>query len=109
MCSHIPILAYANYRRPFKQHTNASEKVLYAVLYQKQENGTDCVIVYASHTLSKLERNYDVLKLVFLAPKCSVTERFHEYLYGGHFEVYTDNNPLTHILTTARLDVTVQW
>ena len=35
-------------------------------------------------------------------------ERFHEYLYGGHFEVYTDNNLLTYILTTARLDVTGQ-
>ena len=32
-------------------------------------------------------------------------DRFHEYLYGGHFEVYTDNNPLTYVLTTAKLDV----
>ena len=38
----------------------------------------------------------------------SVTERFHEYLYRGHFEVYTDNNPLTYILTTAKLDATGQ-
>ena len=36
-------------------------------------------------------------------------DRFHEYLYGGHFEVYTDNNPLTYVLTTAKLDVTGQW
>ena len=36
----------------------------------------------------------------------SVTEGFHEYLYGRHFEVYTDNNPLTYILTTAKLDAT---
>ena len=35
-------------------------------------------------------------------------ERFHEYLYGGHFEVYTDNNPLTYILTTAKLYSTRQ-
>ena len=37
-----------------------------------------------------------------------MTERFHEYLYGGHFEVYTDNNLLTYILTTAKLDPTGQ-
>ena len=37
-----------------------------------------------------------------------VTERFHEYLNSGHFEVYTDNNPLTYILTTAKLDRTGQ-
>ena len=27
---------------------------------------------------------------------------------GGHFEVYTDNNPLTYILITAKLDITCQ-
>ena len=35
-------------------------------------------------------------------------DRFHEYLYGGKFEVFTDNNPLTYILTTAKLDATGQ-
>ena len=34
--------------------------------------------------------------------------RFHEYLYGGDFFVYTDNNPLTYVLTTAKLDATSQ-
>ena len=33
-----------------------------------------------------------------------VTDRFHEYLYGGKFYVFTDNNPLTYILTSAKLD-----
>ena len=33
-----------------------------------------------------------------------MTDRFHEYLYGGTFDVFTDNNPLTYILTTAKLD-----
>ena len=37
-----------------------------------------------------------------------IIKRFHEYLYGGHFEVYTDNNPLTYILTTAKSDATEQ-
>ena len=55
-----------------------------------------------------LKRIGDAHKLEFLALKCSVTERFHEYLYGGEFEVYTDNNPLTYILTTAKLDATGQ-
>ena len=54
--------------------------------------------------MSKSERNYDAHKLEFLALKWSVTQRFHEYLYGGTFEVYTDNNPLTYVLTSAKLD-----
>lgn len=40
--------------------------------------------------------------------KWAVTDNFHEYLYGGDFDVYTGNNPLTYILTTAKLDVTGQ-
>ena len=95
LCSQTPILANANYRKSFKLHTDASENGLGAVLYQKQDGGMDCMIAYASQPLSKSERNYDAHKFEFLALKWSVTERFHEYLYGGHFEVYTDINPLT--------------
>ena len=40
----------------------------------------------------------------FLALKWAITDRFHEYLYGATFDVFTDNNPLTYILTTAKLD-----
>ena len=106
LCSQTPILAYAYYKKPFKLHTESSENGLGAVLYQKQDDGTDHIIAYASQTLSKSERNYDTHKLEFLALKWSVIERFHEYLYGGHFEVYTGNSPLTYILTTAKLDET---
>ena len=101
-------MAYANYQKPFKLYTDASEHGLGAVLYQKQDDNTEPVIAYASRTLSKSERNYDTHKLEFLALKWSITERFHEYLHGGHFKVYTDNNPLTYILTTAKLDATGQ-
>ena len=37
--------------------------------------------------------------------KWAITEQFHEYLYGNTFDVYTDNNPLTYVLMTAKLDV----
>ena len=35
-------------------------------------------------------------------------EKFHDYLYGSKFEAVTDNNPLTYIFTTAKLDATGQ-
>ena len=108
LCSQMSILAYANYQKCFKLHKDASEHGLGAVLYQKQDDDMECVIAYASRTLSKSEKNYDTHKLEFLALKWSITERFHEYLYGGYFEVYTDNNPLTYILTTPKLDATGQ-
>ena len=54
--------------------------------------------------MSKTEKNYSAHKLEFLALKWSVTERFHEYLYSGNLKSIRDNNPLTYVLTTAKLD-----
>ena len=103
-----PILAYADYNKLFRLNTDASERELGAVLYQIQDDGTERVIAYASRSLLKTERNYNAHKLEFLALKWSVTEHFHEYLYGRKFDVYTDNNPLTYVLKTAKLDATGQ-
>ena len=51
-----------------------------------------CVIGYASRTLE------------FLALKWAITEHFQDYLlYASDFTVYTDNNPLTYVMTTVKL------
>ena len=99
-----PCLAYPDYERKFKLYTDASEQGLGAVLTQLQDGGVKRPIAYASHTLSKSGRNYNAHKLEFLALKWVVTDCFHEYLYGGTFDVFMDNNPLTYILTSVKLD-----
>ena len=105
--SNPPVLAYADYSLPFKVHTDASVNGLGAVLYQNQDN-KERVIAYASRSLKPSERNYPAHKLEFLALKWTVCEKFHDYLYGSQFEVITFNNPLTYVLTTAKLDATGQ-
>ena len=100
-----PILGFANYDLPFELHVDACQTGLGAVLYQHQ-NGHDRVISYASRSLGKTERHYPAHKLEFLALKWAVCDKFHDYLYGNKFTVFTDNNPLTYILTTANLDAT---
>ena len=103
-CVSTPILAYPDYQLPFTLHTDSSTDGLGAVLYQKQD-GKLRVIAYASRSVSKAESNYPAHKLEFLALKLAVCEKFHEYLYGSKsFEVFTDNNPLTYVLTSAKLD-----
>ena len=92
---------------PFEVHTDASSKGLGAVLYQEQK-GTKRVIAYASRGLTRSEKNYAVHKLEFLALKWAITEKFYDYLYGSKFKVYTDNNPLTYVLSSAKLDATGQ-
>ena len=108
ICTHTPILAYADYRKPFRVHMDASKCQLGAVLYQRQEYQTLRAIAFVSRSLSNLEKCYHSSKLEFLALKWAIHEQFHEYLYGSIFEVYTDNNPLMYIMTTAKLDATTQ-
>ena len=75
------------------------------MLYQEQDD-VEKVISYASRTLSKSESKYLVHKLEFLCLKWAITDQFHEYLCGSTFNIYTDNNPLTCVLSTAKLDAT---
>ena len=67
------------------------------------------VIGYGSRTLTPAERNYRLYskKLEFLALKWAICEQFRDYLYyAPSFTVYTDNNPLTYVLSTAKLNST---
>ena len=92
--------------KPYKGlHTDASSDGLGAVLYQYQDIQRR-VITYASRSLSPSERNYPAHKLEFLALKWAITDKFHKYLYGAEFQVFTDNNPLPYVLPTAKLDAT---
>ena len=104
--SNPPVMAYPDFDRPFILHTDASQEGLGAVLYQQQE-GKLRVIAYGSRTLTPAEKNYHLHsgKLEFLALKWAITDHFRHYLlYAKHFTVYTDNNPLTYILSTAKLN-----
>ena len=103
-----PVMAYPNYSEPFILHTDASEQGLGGALYQRQD-GKLRVIAYGSRTLPAAERNYNLhsSKLESLALKWAITEQFRDYLYyAPHFILYTDNNTLTYILTSARLNAT---
>ena len=96
-----PVLAYPDFSKEFELHTDASTIGLGAVLYQDGK-----VIAYASRALTKSEKNYSAFKLEFLALKWAITEKFKDYLALQHFTVFTDSNPLTYVLTSAKLDAT---
>ena len=104
----FPVMAYPDFNEPFLLHTDASYDGLGAVLYQKQDNELK-VIAYASRTLNAAEGNYHSNKLEFLCMKWAICESFRDYLYyAKQFTVITDNNPLTHVLNTPRLNATSQ-
>ena len=106
------VIAFPDFSCPFEIHCDACDNGLGAVLYQKQGDKLR-VISYASRTLTPAERNYHMHagKLEFLALKWAITDKFSEYLINGPlFKVITDNNPLTYIQTTAKLNATgLRW
>ena len=66
--SYSPVLAYADFKKPFIVHTDASLEGLGAILYQEQE-GKERVITYASRGLRNSEKHYPAHKLEFLCLK----------------------------------------
>ncbi len=101
-----PCLAYPDFDKEFILRIDASKEGLGAILCQEQE-GSVKPVAYASRALKRSEINYPAHKLEFLGLYWAVTKKFYSYLYGGkHFLVTTDNNPLTYVLTSAKLDAT---
>ena len=101
-----PVLVFTNFDKPFLLETDASKDGLGAVLSQKQYDGCYHPIAFGSHSLTLSEKNYHSSKLEFPTLKWGVTKHFKEYLMYMPFVVWTDNNPLTYILTTPKLNAT---
>ena len=62
LCTTTPVLACADFIKPFKMHTDVRVLGLGAVLYQVLE-GLEKVISYASRSLTQFETRYPVHKL----------------------------------------------
>lgn len=106
-----PVLAFADFAKPFVLEVDASHLGLGAVLSQEHD-GKLRPVAYASRSLKRTERNmenYSSMKLEFLALKWAVCERFREYLLGNAFIVYTDNNPLCHLQTAKLGAIEQRW
>ena len=105
-------LAFPDFGLPFVLNVDASQKGLGAVLYQKH-GSENRVVCFASRTLTAAEQKYHLHsgKLEFLALKWAITDRFSDYLcFGPPFSVYTDNNPLTYVMSSAKLNATgLRW
>ena len=101
-----PVLVFPDFNKPFLLETDASKEGLGVVLSQKQSNGWYHPVAFGSGSLTLAEKNYHSSKLEFLALKRSMTEHFKEYLAYAPFVVWTDNNPLTYVLTMPNLDAT---
>ena len=103
-CITAPVLAFADFEKPFRLETDASKDGLGAVLSQKQPDGKFHPVAYASRSLKRSKAKYHSSKLEFLALKWAVVNQFHKYLQYRPFQVKTDNNPLTYVMSSPNLD-----
>lgn len=108
LLAHV-VLAHPNFNQPFILSTDASMDGLGAVLSQLTP-GEDRArpIAFASKSLNRAQSRYPAHRLEFLALKWAVSDKFSHWLKGHSFTAWTDNNPLTHILTKPKLDACEQ-
>ncbi|KAI5625025.1 hypothetical protein C0J50_15416 [Silurus asotus] len=99
------VLAHPDFERPILLCTDASLDGLGAVLSQIPAGEDKArLIVFASKALSRSQSKYPAHRLEFLALKWAVCDKFSHWLKGYEFTVWTDNNPLTYIMTKPKLD-----
>eukprot|EP00731_Ephydatia_muelleri_P033667 Em0035g4a len=88
-----PILAHPDWSKSFILDTDASDCGIGAVLSQVNSDASECVIAYASQSLSRQEQRYCVTRRELLAV-VEFVKHFREYLLGRRFTLRTDHGSL---------------
>lgn len=87
------LLTHYDPRLPIVVAADASQTVIGGIAYHTYPEGTMKAFHHVSRRLSPSESRYSQVELEALAIVWSVS-RFHKYIYGRPFTLYTDHRPL---------------
>ena len=95
------LLVHFDESKPLILSCDASQYGLGAVLSHKMSNGEERPIAYASRTLNSPEKGYSQIEKEGLAIIFGV-KKFHNYIYGRHFQIESDHKPLYYLFNEAK-------
>ena len=96
------LINYPEINKPFYLQTDASDVALGAILFQVDEVGNPCPIIYASRTLKGAELAYYTTEKELLAIVWAL-QKFRSYIMGGKVIIRTDHKALTFLKTCKLL------
>lgn len=101
------VLILPDFTKQFILDTDACNIGVGALLGQLI-NGVIRPVAYFSKHLSPAQKRYSTTQKELLAIVLSC-EHFHQYLYGKSFEVFSDHQPLSWVLSNKKLNSMARW